>query len=200
MVPPNSSPDAATDLDEVIAHHIARRVRQVRNARGMTLRELASVTALSTGLLSKIENCNVSPPIGTLSKLARGLSVSIGEFFDVDDPDPGRVYFPKNTRKVVPGRRTSLNYEYELLISGRKKRDMQPMIVSIDGRSYKFGLQEHPGEQFMLMLAGSMDYVVGDKRYSVLPDDCLYFDARIPHGPKLNKAQRARYLVVHTGT
>jgi transcriptional regulator with XRE-family HTH domain len=196
----NSSPDAAKDLDEVIAHHIARRVRQVRNARGMTLRELASVTALSTGLLSKIENCNVSPPIGTLSKLARGLGVSIGEFFDVDDPDPGRVYFPKNARQVVPGRRTSLNYEYELLISGRKKRDMQPMIVSIDGRSYKFGLQEHPGEQFMLMLAGSMDYVVGDKRYSVVPDDCLYFDARLPHGPKLNKAQRARYLVVHTGT
>ena len=200
MVLRNSSPDAATDLDEVIAHHIARRVRQVRNARGMTLRELASVTALSTGLLSKIENCNVSPPIGTLSKLARGLSVSIGEFFDIDDPDPGRVYFPKNTRQVVAGRRTSLNYEYELLISGRKKRDMQPMVVSIDGRTYKFGLQEHQGEQFMLMLAGSMDYVVGDKRYSVLPDDCLYFDARIPHGPKLNKAQRARYLVVHTGT
>jgi mannose-6-phosphate isomerase-like protein (cupin superfamily) len=77
---------------------------------------------------------------------------------------------------------------------------MQPMIVSIDGRSYKFGLQEHPGEQFMLMLEGSMDYIVGDKRYSVLPDDCLYFNARLPHGPKLNKAQRARYLVVHTGT
>jgi transcriptional regulator with XRE-family HTH domain len=173
----------ATDLDEVVAHQIARRVRQVRSAGGMTLRELASVTALSTGLLSKIENCNVSPPIGTLSKLARGLGVSVGEFFDTDDPDPGRVYFPKGTRQVVAGRRTSLNYEYELLISGRKKRDMQPMIVSIDGKSYKFGLQEHPGEQFMLMLEGSMDYVVGDKRYSVLPDDCLYFDARIP--PKI---------------
>jgi transcriptional regulator with XRE-family HTH domain len=200
MVIRNSSPDGATDLAEVIAHQIARRVRQVRTARGMTLGELASVTALSPGLLSKIENCNVSPPIGTLSRLARGLGVSIGEFFDTGDPDPGRVYFPKGTRQIVSGRRTSLNYEYELLISARKKRDMQPMIVSIDGRSYKFGLQEHPGEQFMLMLEGSMDYIVGDKRYSVLPDDCLYFNARLPHGPKLNKAQRARYLVVHTGT
>lgn len=166
----------------------------------MTLKELASLTALSTGLLSKIENCNVSPPIGTLSKLARALKVSIGDFFENDTPDPGRVYFPKNERQVIQGRRSSLNYEYELLVSGRKRRDMQPMIVRIDGRSYRFGLQEHPGEQFLIMLEGSMDYVVGERSYSVLPEDCLYFDARIPHGPKLNKNQRARYVVVHTGT
>ncbi len=196
----HTSSESAAHLDEVIEHHIARRVKHLRTARGMTLKELASLTALSTGLLSKIENCHVSPPIGTLSKLARALNVSMSNFFENDDPDPGRVYFPKNERQLVQGRRTSLNYEYELLISGRKKRDMQPMIVTIDGRSYRFGLQEHPGQQFMIMLEGSMDYVVGEKNYSVQPEDCLYFDARIPHGPKLNKHQRARYLVVHTGT
>jgi transcriptional regulator with XRE-family HTH domain len=191
---------SAGALDEVVEHHIARRVRQLRASRGMTLKELGELTGLSTGLLSKIENCNVSPPIGTLSRLARALNVSIGDFFENDDPDPGQVYFPKSVRKTVRGRRSSMYYEYELLISGRTRRDMQPMVVSIDGKTYKFGLQEHPGEQFMLMLEGTMDYVVGEKTYSVFPDDCLYFDARIPHGPKLQKHQKARYLVVHTGT
>ena len=187
-------------MEELIEHHIARRVRQFRAARGITLKKLSELTGLSKGLLSKIENCNVSPPIGTLSKLAQALNVPISDFFESDGPDPGQVYFPKSKRQVVHGRRTSLNYEYELLVSGRRRRDMQPMMVSIDGKTYKFGLQEHPGEQFVLMTEGVMEYAVGDKTYSMRPDDCLYFDARIPHGPKLQKNQTARYLVVHTGT
>jgi transcriptional regulator with XRE-family HTH domain len=185
---------------EIIEHHIARQIRNLRAARELTLKELSHLTGLSKGLLSKIENCNVSPPIGTLSKLATALGVPIAEFFETDGADPGVVFFPKSKRQIVRGRRSSLNYEYELLVSGRKRRAMQPMIVSIDGRSYRFGLQDHPGEQFILMLEGDMDYIIGGKSYSVKPGDCLYSDARIPHGPRLRKNQKASYLVVHTGT
>lgn len=186
--------------EEVIEQHIARRIRHLRSARGMTLQEISDRTGLSKGLLSKVENCVVSPPIGTLAKLATALEVPIGEFFQTEDLDPGTVFFPKNTRKRVQGRRSQLNYEYELLVPGRKRRDMQPMIISIDGRNYKFALQEHPGEQFIFMLEGSMAYVVGDKTHTVQPGDCLYFDARMPHGPKLEKNQKARYLVVFSGS
>src|SRR5438445_604965 len=157
-------------------------------------------TGFSKGLLSKIENCNVSPPIGTLSKLAMALEISIGEFFETDDLDPGQIYFPKSKRQCVQGRRSYLNYTYELLVSGRTRRDMQPMLVTLNGKDYKFGLQEHPGEQFVFMLDGLMEYVVGDKACNMHPEDCLYFDARIPHGPKLEKNWTARYLVIHTGT
>jgi transcriptional regulator with XRE-family HTH domain len=187
-------------LQDVIEHHIARRIRRLRNAQGKTLQQISDSTGLSKGLLSKIENCIVSPPIATLAKLATALDVPIGEFFEIDDLDAGSVYFPKSKRKTVQGRRSELNYEYELLVAGRKRRDMQPMIISIDGRKSKFALQEHPGEQFIFMLQGFMEYVVGDKTYTVEPGDCLYFDARMPHGPKLQKNQKANYLVVFSGS
>lgn len=190
----------SSNSNEVIEYQIARRVRRLRAARELTLKDLSDLTGLSKGLLSKIENCNVSPPIGTLSKLATALGVPIGEFFEEDDSEPGIVFFPKSKRQIVRGRRSSLNYEYELLVTGRKRREMQPMVVSINGRTYRFGLQEHPGEQFILMLEGEMEYIVGDKSYTVKPGDCLYSDSRVPHGPKLQKNQKARYLVVHTGT
>src|SRR5690242_19806537 len=95
---------------EVIEYQIARRVRQLRTARELTLKELSDLTGLSKGLLSKIENCNVSPPIGTLSKLATALSLPIGEFFEEDGAEPGVVFFPKTKRQIVRGRRSSLNY------------------------------------------------------------------------------------------
>ena len=70
------------------------------------------------------------------------------------------------------------------------------MIINVDGKTYKFKLMDHSGEQFIYMIEGEMDYVVGEKVYTVRPEDCLYFDARQLHGPQLKKHQKARYLVV----
>jgi len=186
-------------MESAIEHHIARQIKQFRADRGMTLKQVGALTGLSTGLLSKIENCIVSPPIGTLSKLATALDVPIGQFFDTEDLDPGKVFFAKADRKTVHGRRSSLNYEYQLLVHGGRRREMQPMMVLIDGKTYEFGLQEHPGEQFIFVVEGSMQYIVGDKTYSLQPEDCLYHDGNLPHGPKLARNQKARYLVVHAG-
>lgn len=162
----------------------------------MTLQDVAAAAGFSKGLLSKIENGVVSPPVATLAKLADAFDVPIGEFFDAAAGEEETVYFPKSVRQEVRGRLSSYNYKYELLLRGRKRRDMQPMIVSVDGRNYKFKLMDHSGEQFIYMLEGEMDYVVGDKVFIVRAEDCLYFDARLLHGPRLKKNQKARYLVV----
>jgi transcriptional regulator with XRE-family HTH domain len=185
--------------DAVIEQHIARRIRQLRSDRSLTLQQVSERTGLSRSLLSKIQNCIVSPPIATLSKLATALGVPIAEFFETDETEPGGIFFPKEKRKHVDGRRSQFNYEYELLVPSRKRRDMQPMLVSVDGATYKFALRDHPGAQFIFMLEGAMDYVVGDKTYALESEDCLYFDARILHGPKLKKKQIARYIVVFSG-
>ena len=162
----------------------------------MTLQEVADSAGFSKGLLSKIETGGVSPPVATLAKLAEALGVPIGELFKGRKPDGEATFFPRKSRKSVRGRLSSCNYKYELLVSGRAGRDMQPMMISVDGRTYRFKLMDHSGEQFVYMLEGEMDYVVGDQVFKVRPDDCLYFDARQLHGPKLKKNQKARYLVV----
>jgi len=187
-------------LREVAEHRLAQRIRELRQGKSMTIRQVSELAGLSKGLVSKIETCKVSPPIATLAKIADALSVSLGEFFEWSEGDNGRVYFPKSSRQAVRGRRTSSNYVYELLAPGRRHRDMQPTIVSIDGKSYKFSLLDHAGEQFVFLLEGEMDYIVGDKTYHLVPEDTLYFDARAPHGPKLTKSQKARYLVVFSST
>jgi len=163
----------------------------------LTLQQMAEGTGFSKGLLSKIETGLVSPPIATLAKLAEMLEVSIGEFFEgPSDADETEVFFPRSDRREVRGRLTSNNYRYELLVRGRKRRDMQPMLITVDAKTYKSKLVDHSGEQFIFMLEGEMDYVVGDKLYTVGPGDCLYFDARQLHGAKLRKHQKATYLVV----
>lgn len=182
-------------MTEVTEHRLARRIKALRAARSMTLQQVSELAGFSRGMLSKIENAVVSPSISTLAKLAEALDVPIREFFEADE-DAGTVLFPKGQRQSRPGRRIAMNYQYELLAPGRKRRDMKPMIVALDGQTFKFALQDHRGEQFAYMLEGEMEYVVGDKTYSVREGDSLYFDARIPHGPRIQKNQKARYLVV----
>ena len=177
---------------------LAQRIRDLRTARGLTLQKVSESVGFSKGLLSKIENCVVSPPVSTLAKLAEALDVPIGEFFEVNDGKEATVFFPKDGRKSGPGRRSSSNYNYELLTPSRLRRQMQPVMVSVDGKTYKFALQDHPGEQFVFLVEGEMDYIVGGKQFSMQPEDCLYFDARLSHGPKLTRSQQARYLVVFT--
>ena len=178
---------------------MASRIRELRRERGLTLQEVAEIAGFSKGLLSKIETGSVSPPIATLSKLADALDLPIGEFFDGQEPDDSVSFFPKESREDYRGRLSSHHYKYELLVRGRKHRDMQPLVISVDGKTYRFKLMDHSGEQFVYMLEGEMDYIVGDKVFNVRPEDCLYFDARQLHGPKLKKNQKARYLVVFSG-
>ena len=45
------------------------------------------------------------------------------------------------------------------------------------------------------MLEGEMNYVIGDKIFRVKPTVRLYFDARLRHGAKLKKHQKATYLI-----
>ncbi len=69
------SPDAA------VAWVIAQRVREYRNQLGLTVEQLAERSGISKGMLSKIENAQASPSLGTLVKLAGAISVPLTSLF-----------------------------------------------------------------------------------------------------------------------
>jgi transcriptional regulator with XRE-family HTH domain len=52
---------------------ISDKIQQTRKNKGLTLAQLSEEVGLSKELLSRIENNQVSSPIATLSKVARGL-------------------------------------------------------------------------------------------------------------------------------
>ena len=57
------------NLEQAIGHE----VRTLRKALGLTVSDIAGATGLSVGMLSKIENGNISPSLTTLQTLARAL-------------------------------------------------------------------------------------------------------------------------------
>lgn len=185
---------------EIAEQLIATRIREARRTRKMTLEKVAAKTGLSKGFLSRVEGCKVSISIAALSRLASALGVPLGEFFDTEEANADIVFVPRGSGGEVRGEAPKLPYNYEVLVPRRGARQMQPVMISIYGRHTKFELRRHPGEQFIYMMEGELDYVCGNEDFTLHPGDCLYFNARIPHGPKAKRNQKARYLAVFTSS
>ena len=183
---------------EIPEQLIAKRIRELRESRRLTLEQVATRASMSKSFLSKVERCNVSISIAALSRLANAFNVSIGDFFDSDEPDSDVIFVPRGESRSVTGTHQDPSYDYDVLIPRRGMRIMQPTMISIDGRKARFELRQHPGEQFILMMEGEMDYVCGNREFTLRPGDCLYLNARVPHGPKVKRSRRARYMAVHT--
>lgn len=185
---------------EIAEQLIATRIREARRTRKMTLEQVATKTGLSKGFLSRVEGCKVSISIAALSRLADALGVPMGEFFDTEETNADVVYVPHGFGSEVRGQLPKVPYRYEVLVPRRGIRQMQPVMVSLSGRNSKFELRQHAGEQFILMMEGVLDYVCGNREFTLHPGDCLYFNAQIPHGPKPKKNQKGRFLAVFTNT
>src|SRR5260370_32696783 len=69
--------------EDALGAVIAERVREFRLQLGLTVGQLAELTGLSKGMLSKIENAQASPSLATLARLSDSLKVPVTAFFRV---------------------------------------------------------------------------------------------------------------------
>lgn len=183
---------------EIAERQIAKRIRDLRKRHQLTLRHVAEKAGLTKSFLSKVERSSVSISIAALSRVAKALEVPLGEFFEDDETRSDAIYVPRAKRGTVTGGNIDLPYRYEMLIPKRGARQMQPVMVSLAGDKAKLELREHPGEQFILMMEGQMDYVCGKQMFTLQAGDCLYLKANVSHGPQPKPRQKASYLVVFT--
>ena len=69
---------------------VGEKIKELRERKGLSLKEVADLTGFSTALLSQMENHLVSPSLGTIIKLARALSVRVGDFLGETEGEPSR--------------------------------------------------------------------------------------------------------------
>jgi len=72
---------------------IAVRLQQVRKMYGLSQRELAKRAGVTNSSVSMIEQGRVSPSIGSLEKLLRGIPMNIRDFFNIDFDDTANCFF-----------------------------------------------------------------------------------------------------------
>ena len=116
-------------------YNIGQKIKKLRLAKKLTLQAVARETGFSPALISQIENNNVSPPIATLSKIAKFFDVKVGMFFAEDDEECRYEIVRASQRKlisrVISRAGTSQGYSYESLSFRKQNKKMEPFLLTI---------------------------------------------------------------------
>ena len=185
--------------EKVLEVAIGRELRALRRARGLTARDLAAEAGLSAGMLSKIENGQISPSLGTLATLAHVLSVPLTAFFRGHETVRTAVHVKAGSGLDVDRRGTRAGHQYSLLGhigANASGVTVEPYLITLTAASDVFPTFQHEGIEFIHMLEGIVEYRHGDAFYRLEPGDSLFFEADAPHGPERLVDLPARYLSV----
>ncbi len=195
----NRGPAQNSQKDD-LARRIGARLKELRKTMGLSMKQLAQATHLSSALFSRIENGFVTPSIPTLQVIADHLKVDIGYFFKQEE-GTGYVITRKGSRRMSYARRGAkgkTTYGLELLAEGMENPFMEPSIVTeFAAPSEEFQLAKHDGQEFVYVLEGKLELTLGEKKFALSPGDAAYFIGEIPHGGKSLSKKLARTLNVH---
>lgn len=183
------------NLEMAIGHE----VRAYRKKLGITVTDLASATGVSVGMLSKIENGNISPSLTTLQTLSKALGVPITAFFRGFE-EPRSATFVKAGQGVnIERRGTRAGHQYSLLghiDNNTSGVTVEPYLITLTTDSDVFPTFQHEGMEFLYMLEGEVVYRHGERLFTMEAGDSLFFDADAPHGPEVLVELPARYLSI----
>ena len=183
------------NLEMAIGHE----VRAYRKKLGITVTDLAAATGISLGMLSKIENGNISPSLTTLQSLSRALGVPLTAFFRRYE-EPRNAVFVKAGQGIELERRgTRAGHQYNLLghiDNNSSGVIVEPYLITLTADSDVFPTFQHEGMEFLYMLEGEVVYRHGDQLYPMQPGDSLFFDADAPHGPEVLVKLPSKYLSI----
>ncbi|MCB2127578.1 MAG: helix-turn-helix domain-containing protein [Rhodobacteraceae bacterium] len=179
------------ERENVLEVAIGREVRAFRHQAGMTVADLAKRTGLSIGMLSKIENGNISPSLSTLQSLSHALSVPLTMFFRQFEDVHEAVHTKNGEGVEIERKGTRAGHQYKLLGHiGHNSSGVQiePYLITLSSESDVFPTFQHEGVETIYMLEGEVEYRHGHSTFLLKPGDTLFFDSDAPHGPsKLNK-------------
>jgi transcriptional regulator with XRE-family HTH domain len=169
------------------------RLREYRNERGLSIKELAEKSGLAVNTLSLIENQKSSPSVNTLVQLAKALGIPLANLFEPLDTARNLIRTQKGKRRFMLQDGVQIeDCGFEFI-----NQPLQPCVVTMPTGKNK--LQQpvvHSGYEFIFCLSGTIDYFVEGKKYSLNEGDSLLFEAQFPHHWVNPGDEPAKYLLI----
>ena len=163
---------------EALSVNVGLRLRELREARGASMRSLAAKSGLSANALSMIERGRASPSVSTLYKLADALGVPITEFFAPGAEKHNVLLVRADERTRVP----FTNGLWEGLGGEKFTGRVEPFVLTLEaGASSGPHPMVHTGHEFVYCLRGQLEYLVERELYEMQPGDSLLFAAQLQH-------------------
>lgn len=157
---------------------VGARLRQLRQERSLSQRELAKRAGVTNSTISLIEQNSVSPSVSSLKKILDALPVSISTFFAGDEPSHPRPFYRAAELTEIGDGKLS----WRLVAARRPDRSMSILHERYPpGADTGQEMLEHDGEEGGVVIAGEIELTVGGEVSILVAGDAYYFDSRLPH-------------------
>jgi transcriptional regulator with XRE-family HTH domain len=196
--------DLTGDISESTSEgveEIGKRIRILREEKGLSLDEVSNLTGFDVGLLSNIETNKVQPQLGTVIKLSKALDSA---FSRLVSGTGDKIYsITRRKEQKVVSRSTSQKgkkqvYIYKSLAPEVKGRHMEALIVRLEENPEK-EFSVHEGEEFIYVLDGIVTLDIGDDNFELEPGDSAYYLSTTPHLVASKKGKATILAVLYEG-
>lgn len=168
-------------------------MQAARVERGLSLHELARLSAVSVSMLSSVERGTKAPTVVVLARIADGLGVDLANL--VGDSEPRRVVLRRadeHDRVAEPG--------------GWWRTIVSPVVPGVNFEWIRttlpagcdagtFPAYAAGSHEYVLVESGTVRIRVDDRPLDLAEGDALYFAADVPHGYANVSARPTTYLV-----
>lgn len=173
---------------------IAERLRGLRDALDLTIAQAAEKCGIPEADYARYESGTSDIPMSFICQVAQTFDVETTALISGDDPHAVSYYVTrKGTGASVE--RTKV-YKYQALASGFRNAKAEPFEVTVESNELPIHLNTHPGQEFNLVLEGTLQLRVAGNDLVLNEGDSIYFDASKPHGMKALNNKNVKFLAI----
>ena len=162
---------------------LGARVRALREAMNLSLRELAERCGVSAPMLSQVERGETSPTLQVATRIASGLELRLSQLLRLDE-DGAVTVVRRAERRTGPS--NARGHGYEILsppLPGQRAELSRHTLApgAATGGPDDPPVHEPGSRETALVEAGSVALICDGRRFELAEGDCVTFDADLPH-------------------
>lgn len=173
---------------------LGQRLRGIREAMEVSVEELATELDIDPQQYRIYESTGADVPISVLYHVAQKFKVDLVEILT------GKNEYLNTYHVVRQGQGMQVDrypgYQFEDLAYRFIKKIMQPLLVTLDPSDEPAALVTHPGQEFNMVIEGSLSLTFGDEEIVLNEGDSIYFNPEHPHGQKCIGDRKTVFLTV----
>jgi transcriptional regulator with XRE-family HTH domain len=171
--------------------NLGKKLRRMRQARGLTAVELAQRARVTTGFISQLEHSQTVPSLQTLQRIAAVLGVSLTYFLLEETLQPQVVR--KQERPIL-----HLGHDGACvaLLSPLPAQHLELALCALPPGAVSWSTaRSHAGQQCHLLLQGTVRADYGDKTYHLEEGDSILWEGTLPYRLENIGTDEARLLI-----
>ncbi len=173
---------------------IAERLRGLRDALNISIAEAAEKCNFPEADYARYESGASDIPMSFIYMVAQTFGVETTALITGEDPHTGIFYVTRKGTGASVERTKA--YKYRALASGFRLAKAEPFEVTVEPNNKPIHLNSHPGQEFNLVLEGTMQLKIAGHELVLFEGDSIYFDATKPHGMKALNGKEVKFLAI----